>query len=82
MPVLLLAWSVLEKLGFFKTGWLALQVDVGKLNFLSFVVCFVHIICELYRFNETLQVFVADVTESAGINDANTFVRQVGAELD
>lgn len=82
MPVLLLAWSAVKEPGFFTARWLAFQVDVGKLNFLGFVVCFVHIICELYRFNETLQVFVADVTESAGINDANTFVRQVGAELD
>ena len=59
-----------------------MDLQVVRADFLGFVVCFAHIICELYRFNETLQVFVADVTESAGISDANTFVRQVGAELD
>ena len=59
-----------------------MDLQVVRADFLGFVVCFVHIICELYRFNKTLQVFVVDVAESAGVNDANTSVGQVGAELD
>lgn len=59
-----------------------MDLQVVRADFLSFVVCFAHIICELYRFNEALQVFVVDVAESAGINDANTSIGQVGAELD
>ena len=58
------------------------DLQVVRADFLGFVVCFAHIICKLYRFNEALQVFVVDVTESAGINDANTSIGQVGAELD
>ena len=59
-----------------------MDLQVVRADFLGFVVCFAHIICKLYRFNEALQVFVVDVTESAGINDANTSIGQVGAELD
>ena len=44
MPALLLAWSVVKESGFFTTGWLAFQVDVGKLNFLGFLHGFAHVI--------------------------------------
>lgn len=46
MPVLLLAWSAVKESGFFTAGWLAFQVDVGKLNFLGFLHGFIHVISE------------------------------------
>lgn len=60
MPVLLLAWSAVKESGFFTAGWLAFQVDVGKLNFLGFLHGFAHIIGKLdgieHRFNFSLMI--------------------------
>lgn len=61
MPAPLLAWSVVKESGFFTTGWLAFQVDVGKLNFLGFLHGFAHVIGKFdgikHRFNFSLMIF-------------------------
>lgn len=72
MPVLLLAWSVAKESGFFTTGWLAFQVDVGKLNFLSFLHGFAHVIGKFdgikNRFDFRLMIFeVVDVYRHASL---------------